>query len=286
MGDDPARLIHQPLGLAGSGRVRYAAAMALYRAGQLGAAELEVYREAAAFDDRDPARMLADRGLPPVPPAPADPGTLIRALFDLACDYVTSLDHPGQAEVRTGLARVSGPPRLPAPAPNPVIDRWLGPALGAVDRSCAPLAQAIAAAAPHLGWVTYDGYPHDQIGAGFATGHAFALILGDGAPFAATDFDMGLFLIAPHTLCRDHRHAAPELYAPLTGPHGWRFAPGRPLLLKPAHEPVWNPAFQPHLTRVGAVPFLCLFVWTRDVTELAQVVPADDWAELEALRLG
>ena len=286
MSDDPARLIHQPLGLAGSGSVRHDAAMALHRADRLGEDAPEVYREAAAFDDRDPGLMLADRGLPPVQPAPAEAASALQDLFDLACDHVNALDHPGQTEVREGLARVSGPPRLPAPTANPVVDHWLGPALGAVDRSCAPLARAIAAAAPHLGWVTYDGYPSDRIGADFATGHAYALILGKDAPFAATDFDMGLFLIAPHTLYRDHHHAAPELYAPLTGPHGWRFGPGRPLLLKPAHAPVWNPAFQPHLTKVGAVPFLCLFVWTRDVTEVAKVLPATDWPDLEVLRLG
>ena len=84
----------------------------------------------------------------------------------------------------------------------------------------------------------------------------------------------------------DHRHAAPELYAPLTGPHGWRFRAGRPLIVKPAHQPVWNPPHQSHLTKVGAVPFLSLFVWTRDVNQAAQVIPADDWATLEGLAIG
>lgn len=81
-------------------------------------------------------------------------------------------------------------------------------------------------------------------------------------PLAAEDFDMGIFLVAPDTLYRDHQHAAPELYAPLTGPHGWRFGPGRPLQIKHAHEPVWNPPQQPHLTKTGKIPFLSLFVWT------------------------
>ncbi len=47
---------------------------------------------------------------------------------------------------------------------------------------------------------------------------------------------MGLFVIAPHVLYRDHAHAAPELYLPLTGPHGWRFAPG-PAQCPPAQCP-------------------------------------------------
>lgn len=284
MGDDPAKLIHEPLGMPGSGRVRYGAAMALYREGRLGEAELEVYREAAAFDGRDPAAILAERGLRPVPPPAAD--AILRTLFDEACAYVNGLRHPGQADVRAGLAAVHRTPRLPDARPNPVVDRWLAPALATVDTARQPLARAIAAAAPQLAWITYDGYPRDRIGEAFATGHAYASILGEDAPFAATDFDMGLFLIAPHVLYRDHCHAAPELYAPLTGPHGWRFGPGTALQVLPAHQPVWNPTLQPHMTKVGAVPFLCLFVWTRDVDQTAMVIPADDWPELEALRLG
>src|SRR5690606_3198319 len=103
------------------------------------------------------------------------------------------------------------------------------------------LANAIHTAAPHLGWITYDGYPADQIGPDFGQNHAFASLIGSAGHLPAPDFDFGLFLIAPHILYRDHHHAAPELYAPLTGPHGWRFRPGGPLTLKPAHVPVWNP---------------------------------------------
>ena len=54
--DDPARLIHAPLGVPGSGRVRYGAAMALYTRGGLSAEALEVYREAAASNCEEVAR--------------------------------------------------------------------------------------------------------------------------------------------------------------------------------------------------------------------------------------
>jgi hypothetical protein len=50
--------------------------------------------------------------------------------------------------------------------------------------------------------------------------------------------------------------------------------------------PVWNDPHRPHMTKVGTIPFLALFGWTADVTEAAVVIPASDWAELEALRLG
>jgi hypothetical protein len=278
--DETLQLLHTPLGLPGSGRVRYGAAMELFQRGLIGEAQLDVYREASPFDGRDPAQLLAERGLPAVPQAAATAAASLHALFGAARDYVSSLSHPGQAEVQEGLGRCvpRGPP--PPGKSHPVADRWLRPALSAAAGCQPQLADAITAAAPHLAWVSYDAYPRAEIGDSFAQGHAFASVAGQDAAFAADDFELGIFLIAPHVLYRDHCHPAPELYAPLTGPHGWRFAPGRPLIVKPAGEPVWNPSLQPHLTKVGPVPFLCLFVWTRDVNEPARVIQAKDWEQL------
>lgn len=280
---DATRFLHAPLGQPGSGRVRYGAAMALWQAGKISAEVLEVYRISSAHDSRDPGLALRERGLllPEVPMTE----TPLHRLYAAARDYLLALDHPGAAEVRATLPADPGPER-PVPArQNAVVDAWLRAALDLVARDQPALAAAIAAASGMLEWITYDEYPRAEIGEGFATGHAYASIKGGAAPFASTDTDLGIFLIAPAVLYRDHRHAAPELYAPLTGPHGWRFGTGRPLIIKPAHQPVWNPAFQPHLTKVGAVPFLCLFVWTKDVNEIAQVIPADDWAVLEETKI-
>ncbi len=203
--------------------------------------------------------------------------------------YLADLPGPGIAEVREGLARWrDGPVTVLAdPAANPVAAAHLPDALSALTQTHPDLSGVIAAASPHLRWRTYDGYDPALIGADFVRAHAYASLIGeDASAQPARDFDLGLFLIAPHVLYRDRCHAAPELYAPLTGPHGWRFVPGHPLTILPAHQPVWNPPHQPHLTKVGPVPFLCLYGWTRDVNELARVIPAGDWPELEALRLG
>ena len=159
-------------------------------------------------------------------------------------------------------------------------------ALRALATSHPRLAKAISAASAYLNWITYDGYNADEIGATFAKGHAYVSVIGEDAVIPARDFDFGLFLIAPHVLYRDHNHPAPELYAPLTGPHGWRFGPDAPLQILPAHKPVWNDPYQPHLTKVGPLPFLSLFGWTHDVQGRAEVIPAKDWPELEAMRLG
>lgn len=275
-----------PPGLPGSGRLRYGAAMALYRDGALSEAALEVYRICSARDRQDPAPLLRERGLP-LPLLPAfSPEAAIRLLVAEADRYLSTLPGPGIAEVRAGLnAARSGPVTVAPAAENPVVAAHLAPALALLEPDQPALATAIAAAAPHLAWGPYDSYPRAEIGEAFASGHAFASVIGEGAAIPARDFDFGLFLIAPHVLYRDHAHPAPELYAPLTGPHGWRFAPGAPLVVKPAHQPVWNDPDRPHLTKVGPNPFLCLFAWTRDTTAPARVLPAADWPALEALRL-
>lgn len=280
------RLLHGPLGVRGSGRVRYGAAMALWRSGLLSEPQLEVYREAAAFDGRDPAPILRERGLPPVPDAPDDAAAALLALAEAAEPYLVGLDHPGAAEVRAGLAARQGAPVLRSVASqNPVMMRWLDPALAELATTHPVLAGAISRAAPHLGWQSYTSYPPAEIGPEFATAHAYATIMGGAGPFVAGDFEYGLFLMAPGLVYRDHCHPAPELYAPLTGPHGWRFGPDSPVHVLPAHVPVWNPPEWPHLTRVGVTPFLAFYVWTADVAAPARILPATDWDALAALMI-
>lgn len=270
----------------GSGRARYAEAMARHAAGTISAPQLEAYRVTAASDTLDPAPEFAARGLTLPRDPDMTPVSALRLLVDEVDHYLATLPGPGVAEVRAGLAQWRHGPVTPAdPAPNAIRDAHLPAALAALAPTHPALAQAIAAAAPHLRWITYDRYDPALIGEGFRSGHAYASFVGEDAAIPARDYDLGLFVIAPHVLYRDHHHAAPELYAPLTGPHGWRFGAGRPLVTKAAHVPVWNPPHRPHATKAGAVPFLCLFGWTRDVQQAAQVIPADDWPELEALRL-
>jgi hypothetical protein len=287
--DEAAAGMAAPFGQPGSGRQRYGAAMALYVQGRISAEALEVYRICAARDAEDPGPLLAARGLAAeAPPAAvAAPEAVLRDLVAEVDLYLSTLPGPGVAEVRTGIAAARGQAVLPgAGTPHPVLAAHLAAALAVLAGDHPALAAAIARAAPLLDWQAYDGYPPEAIGAQFAQGHAYASLIGEGAPLAAADFDLGLFLIAPHVLYRDRCHKAPELYAPLTGPHGWRFGPGRPLILKAAHQPVWNDPFTPHLTKVGPMPFLAIFGWTQDVAAPAEVIPASDWPALEALRLG
>lgn len=198
----------------------------------------------------------------------------VSALIQEIGRYLSNFDHAGVCAVRRGIEQWSGGPHMD------VVPRILPPcsflpaALANVPDKA--LARAIEEATPYLHWVTYDAYPRADIGEAFADGHAFASIIGEGAFRRADDFDLGLFVIAPNTLYRDHHHAAPELYAPLTGPHHWRFLPDKSFHSKPANEPVWNEPWAPHATLTGDAPFLCIFGWTRDVRIPAKVIFTDE----------
>lgn len=194
--------------------------------------------------------------------APASPPTPLRFAGGSG-ERLVSASGAASAAQMTGAAR-------PRPVP-PAGGRRVAPSADPVG-----LADAIRAAAPWLAWMTYDRYPQAEIGPAFAQGHAFAPVA------TGSDFELGLFLVAPGVFYRDHAHAAPELYLPLTGPHGWRFAPGGALDWQPARTPVWNPPHRPYAVKVGDVPFLCLYAWTADKELPAYVLAAPDWDALEA----
>jgi hypothetical protein len=156
----------------------------------------------------------------------------------------------------------------------------LGAALAlARTQGSARLTDAIERARACLPWSTYQ-YPGHSIGPRFSRAHAFVELIGPGMPFPAPDFSLGLFLIGPRTFYRDHRHPAPELYVPLTGPTQWRFE-RKAWVRRDARHPIWNEAGRVHATLVEEAPFLCIYVWTRDVTAPASVVAAPDWDEIE-----
>ena len=147
---------------------------------------------------------------------------------------------------------------------------------------------ALGQAVDHLSWRVDNAEDYASsadVGQGYRDGNLHALLIGpDNAPFVADDFLLGFFLLAPRRLYRDHKHLAPELYLPLTGPAGWRFDLGE----WQDHEAgcvIHNQPNVAHATRVYDTPFLALFAWTQDTHSPCEVVRADDWAEVESMLL-
>ncbi|MGE0212627.1 MAG: dimethylsulfonioproprionate lyase family protein [Parvibaculaceae bacterium] len=169
---------------------------------------------------------------------------------------------------------------LPEPLETPTCSHLKAALALAATSEAKPLAEAISAARPLLHWITYDAYG-PTIGPRLPKNHTFSGLVGEYRMIPATDFAMGLFLIAPRTLYRDHRHPAPELYVPLTGPTRWRFGQGA-WETRHAGEPVWNEPNAVHATLVEDVPLLCLYAWTRDVMLPAETVDTPDWETIEA----
>lgn len=285
MTDAPESLLSLPPGTRGAGRIRYGAAMALYQSGALSPAELEAWRIASASDTLPAKAALGHHDLPEKARPEANTAAILARLMEEAAAYLAPLRCPGAGELRRLIARRTAADTPPAPQITPTVTDHLPAALTALSTTHPALAAAIHTASPHLCWASHNAYPADQIGPSFPANHAAASLIGPTAPFHALDGEFGVFLIAPHILYRDHSHATPELFLPLTGPHGWRFGPNRPLILKPAHNPVWNDSHRPHLTKVGPTPFLALYGRTQAVDIPAVVLPADDWPRLEALRL-
>ncbi|WP_119388883.1 dimethylsulfonioproprionate lyase family protein [Taklimakanibacter lacteus] len=195
--------------------------------------------------------------------------------------YLARRDGPGIKDVRDGIARSAGEAARRTAKAAPPSCGHLDEALLAMAGADA-LRGAIEDIRPQLGWVTYDAYPRAKIGERFPRAHAFVTLIGGAGFIPAEDFALGLFLIAPGTLYRDHFHPAPELYVPLTGPHEWRFGAGESWREYPAHAAIWNEPMQVHATLVRRQPFLALYAWTKDVEGVSVVAAAPDWAEIEA----
>lgn len=211
-----------------------------------------------------------------------DRETTLRTLISEVDAYLARHDGPGIAEVRAGIARWrEGPMRPVSPRRLPQTAH-VDTALDWMDvHGDRRLARAIRDAMPHLEWIAYDPYPRELIGATYAENHCMASLIGEGGQIGAVDFDLGLFGFGPDILYRDHKHAAPELYAPLTAPHGWRFRSGASLDWRSSLEPVWNEPWTHHAFKSGPTPFLCVFGWTKDVSVPAEMIGETDWDAIE-----
>jgi len=138
---------------------------------------------------------------------------------------------------------------------------------------------------PQLQWRVDQGRyypPTADVGDGYRHGNMHCELIGPhGSAFHHDDFTLGLFLLKPRVLYRDHAHRAPELYVTLMEPSGWRFNDGEWRDV-PSGTIIWNAPETSHATRVYDKPFFSIYSWTRDVHSKCRVVPHGDWREIEA----
>lgn len=167
----------------------------------------------------------------------------------------------------------------------PVHEKNLCSAISMIpDQLFFKLKSALVVAYDQLQWRVDDGGFYTEganVGHGYRNGNLHALLGGPkDCPFVAKDFLLGFFLLSPNTLYRDHKHLAPEIYVPLTGPSGWRFEQGDWENHLPGSA-IYNAPNIVHATRVYETPFFALFGWSRDAGSVCEVVFANDWRNIE-----
>ena len=146
------------------------------------------------------------------------------------------------------------------------------------------IARCLKAAKDDLVWREDNAqfYPSGaDLGEGYTKCNLHTLLIGpDACGHHHPDFSLGIFMLGPRTLYRDHNHDAPELYLNLSEKTGWRFGT-RNWRDYPAGSLIWNAAGVPHATRVYDQPFISVFVWLENVNSPCNVIHFDDWAEVE-----
>ena len=123
--------------------------------------------------------------------------------------------------------------------------------------------------------------PKADLGDGYRNCNLHSLLIGPNAcGFEAQDFCLGLFMLGPRTLYRDHAHDAPELYVNLSPRSGWRLSTGGWQDYE-AGSIIWNAPGEPHATRAYDRPFLSVFVWLENINAVCRIIPFPDWIEIE-----
>ncbi|WP_127114513.1 dimethylsulfonioproprionate lyase family protein [Shimia sediminis] len=155
---------------------------------------------------------------------------------------------------------------------------------GIVAPELRDIARCLKAAKDDLVWREDNAQfypPGADLGEGYTKCNLHSPLIGpDACGYHHPDFNLGIFMLGPRTLYRDHNHDAPELYLNLSEKSGWRFGT-RDWQDYPAGSLIWNAAGELHATRVYDQPFISVFVWLENVHSRCNVIPFDDWAEIE-----
>lgn len=184
-----------------------------------------------------------------------------------------SLKGEGTAEVKARLAVQDLSPAVAVdPGPRRLAATRYFAECVATSMFLAPeVAAALAEIEEFLHWKQNPNYSDAVMGEGYMNDYAYAEIIGRDGFFPGEDFLLGLLLLGPRRLYRDHHHAAPELYWLLTGPSDWR-KDQEEFKSYTAGETIWHPPRMSHATRTQESPLLAVWVWTRDVGAPARLV--------------
>ncbi len=201
-----------------------------------------------------------------------DASALIAAIMRDLVDFPD--DTPGVMEVLTGIASQDlSEDNFTAPEPHRLPACRLLPQVIAAGLVVSPrVCGAIATLEDRMHWFQETHYSDETLGQpGYMDNYAAMEIIGERGFFKGEDFSMGLMIFGAGLTYPDHRHAASELYWLLTGPIEYRRAPGGFRIVGTA-DTIWNEPSEIHALKTGEAPLLCVWSWTKDVSQPPELV--------------
>jgi hypothetical protein len=140
----------------------------------------------------------------------------------------------------------------------------------AADPNTVDLVRLLKAATRHLRWG--QTYSAAEVGAAFLEKYGWTELIGRRGPVAGQNIAVGVLLLGPATEYPPHRHAAEEIYVPLTGPSLWMQDSGK-WVAQSSGEPIYHRPWLPHAIRTTSAPLLALYLWRgRDLTRKSQLI--------------
>ena len=143
------------------------------------------------------------------------------------------------------------------------------------SKSLLPIKNSILLSLNDLNWRIDNGLfynKNSKIGYDYLNGNMHTEIIGPiNGFFKFNDFRLGLFLLEPNILYKDHRHEAPELYINLTENTSWRFN-FKEWIKMDSGSIIYNEPFKIHGMKVNEIPFLSVWCWPYNSSKKCEIV--------------
>ena len=161
-----------------------------------------------------------------------------------------------------------------ATARLPVL-RWLPELVSGAAPFSADLVTAVCRAAPVLDW--RQTYTTQDLEPAFLDNYGWSEIVGSVGPIQGERIACGFLILGPATCYPSHRHAAEELYLPLSGTAAWQQGDTQ-WRERALGTTIHHRSEEPHAMSTGTAPLLALYVWRG--ANLAQKAQLDVYASL------
>ncbi len=147
--------------------------------------------------------------------------------------------------------------RAISPNPLPVVS-CMHAVVQATHAKVASVVNMFGTSMSYLKWG--QTYVAEDFGAVFLEKYGWAEMIGQRGPIASDHIACGFLLLARGTEYPPHRHAAEEVYLPLTGPTFWKMGDDG-WENRPIGDPLYHRSWLTHSMRSESVPLLALYLW-------------------------